>query len=97
MPGANPSVYHRAHIYTFTAISFHIRPDPLENTGSRPLSHSQAGEGRLRYFFSPSRDRPPPVRPPFSAPHSVFYSAAGMALSAPTEHGITVVGGLAIV
>jgi hypothetical protein len=25
----------------------HIRPYPLENTGSRPLSHSQASEGRI--------------------------------------------------
>jgi hypothetical protein len=26
--------------------SYHIRPYPLENTGSRPLSHRQANEGR---------------------------------------------------
>ena len=28
------------------AVNFHIRPYPLENSGSRPLSHRQASEGQ---------------------------------------------------
>jgi hypothetical protein len=30
-----------------SASNFHIRPYLPENTGSRPLSHSQAGKGRI--------------------------------------------------
>ena len=29
-----------------TTTNFHIRPYPLENSGSRPLSHRQASEGQ---------------------------------------------------
>uniref|UniRef100_L7JIX9 Uncharacterized protein n=1 Tax=Pyricularia oryzae (strain P131) TaxID=1143193 RepID=L7JIX9_PYRO1 len=43
----NHSVFHAGQHQTYLARSFHhIRPYPLEYTGSRPLSPSQTSEGR---------------------------------------------------